>query len=54
MNLLLRRFLADTSGATAVEYGLIAGMVACVILGALQNMGGKLAAKFNKINNALS
>lgn len=52
--LLLRRFLDDTSAASAIEYGLIAGMVACVLVGALQNLGGKLTAKLGKITAALS
>ena len=51
---LLRRFIHDASGATSVEYGLIAAIIACVIIGSLQNMGGKLNSKFGKIANALS
>ncbi len=51
---LLRRFSNDMSGATSIEYGLIAAIIAFVIIGSLQNMGGKLSTKFGKINNALS
>ncbi|MEQ8434149.1 MAG: Flp family type IVb pilin [Oceanicaulis sp.] len=36
----LKRFLADESGATAIEYGLIAGMIALVIVGAISALGG--------------
>ena len=50
----LMRFLRDESGATAVEYGLIAGMIACVLITVLRDNGNKIGAKFNIIANALS
>lgn len=40
-------FLADDSGATAIEYGLIIGLVALVIVGAVSAMGGSLDAVFS-------
>ncbi len=50
----IRAFLANTSGATAIEYGLIGGLIAVVIITALQNDGIKLSKTFNKIGNALN
>lgn len=54
MTVALRRFLRDESGATAIEYGLIAGMISCVLITVLRGTGTKIGAKFNTINNALS
>jgi pilus assembly protein Flp/PilA len=53
MNNLFSRFVRDESGATAIEYGLIAALIAVVIIGALQMLGGKLTATFTSIANAL-
>jgi pilus assembly protein Flp/PilA len=53
MNDLLRRFATDESGATAIEYGLIAGLISVVILGALTAIGTKLNTKFTNISGAL-
>ncbi len=47
---LLRR---DTSGATAIEYGLIAAGIAVVIIGAIALAGGALTNTFNSIAAAL-
>jgi pilus assembly protein Flp/PilA len=44
---LIRRFLAETSGATAIEYGLIAGLIALAILGALGATGNSVGDKWN-------
>ena len=54
MTLLFRRFLDDTSAVAVIEYGLITAIVACVLIGALQNLGLKLNAKLAKITAALS
>ena len=54
MGLLIRRFLTDTSAASAIEYALIAGMIACAIVAGLQNVSANLKAKLGKITNALS
>jgi pilus assembly protein Flp/PilA len=51
---ILARFLNDESGATAIEYGLIAGLIAVVIIGALSSLGTKLQTKFNAIAGNLS
>jgi len=49
-----RRFLNDQSGVAAVEYGLIAALVAVVIIGAVTTLGTNLSSKFNTIANKLS
>ena len=50
---LLNRLLKDASGATAIEYGLIAALIAVVLVGALQAVGGSLTDKFEQISQAL-
>ena len=51
---ILRAFLRDESGATAIEYGLIAGLIAVVIIGALRTTGAHINSKFQTIGNALT
>ena len=51
---LIRRFLSDTSGATAIEYGMIAGLISVVIIGTITTLGTKLNTKFNTIATRLS
>lgn len=45
----LSRFKRDESGATAIEYGLIAALVAVVIIGGLTLVGGNLKTLFDSI-----
>ena len=45
MNQKMRRFLRDESGATAIEYGLIAGLISIVIITVLTSVGTKLNVK---------
>ena len=47
------RFVREEEGVTAIEYGLIAGLVAVVIIGAVTTLGTKLNAVFTNIANAL-
>ena len=49
----ITRFLKDESGVTAIEYGLIAALIAIVIIGAVTVVGSKLCATFNTIATAL-
>lgn len=49
-----RRFLKARSGATAIEYGLIAGLIGVVIIGAVQGVGSSISGKFNAVGSALS
>jgi pilus assembly protein Flp/PilA len=51
---LFARFAADETAATAIEYGLIAGLIAVVIIAALTTLGTKLSAKFNAVAANLS
>lgn len=51
---LLRRFLADDSGATAIEYGLIAALVAVGIIAAASTLGGSLRGLFGRVSNKLN
>ena len=51
---LLNNFLADQSGATSIEYGLIASLIAVVLISSISNAGTKLNAKFTKVSNALN
>ncbi|MCA0316837.1 MAG: Flp family type IVb pilin [Proteobacteria bacterium] len=47
---LLARFVKDTSGATAIEYGLIAAGIAAVVIVAVNTMGSNTLSAFNKVN----
>jgi pilus assembly protein Flp/PilA len=49
----IQRFLADESGATAIEYGLIAAGIALAIIVVVNGLGAKLNTKFTAINNSL-
>ncbi len=53
----MKKFLAfvkNESGATAIEYGLIAALIAVVIITAVGSVGNKVTSQFNKVGNALS
>ena len=47
------RFLRDDSGATAIEYGLIAALVAVVLITGLTTLGTTLNAKFSNIASSI-
>ena len=49
----LRRFAQNESGATAIEYGLIASLIAIVIITSLNALGTKLKGTFNEITSNL-
>ncbi|PCJ58080.1 MAG: Flp family type IVb pilin [Rhodospirillaceae bacterium] len=49
-----RKFLEDESGATAIEYGLIAALVSVAAIGALQAMGGSLNTMFTTVSTSLN
>ena len=53
MKNLVSRFVKDESGATAIEYGLIAAGIAIAIISAVQGVGTKLSTNFNTISNSL-
>ena len=48
------RFVKDESGATAIEYGLIAALIAVAAITAMTAVGTQLIAKFNTISSTLS
>ena len=50
MTKLLNAFLRDQSGATAIEYGLIAALIAVVIIGAVQLVGSNLSTTFTTVS----
>jgi len=50
----IRKFLSDESGATAIEYGLIAALVSVAAIAALQAMGTSLDAMFTAVSTALN
>jgi pilus assembly protein Flp/PilA len=50
----LKKFLNDESGATAIEYGLIAALVSVAIIGALTAMKNGLNTTFNKVATELN
>lgn len=50
----LRRFVHDEGGVTAIEYGLIAALVAVAIVASTRAMGTQLAATFNMVKSTLA
>lgn len=53
MTTFFKRFGADESGATAIEYGLIAAGISVAIVGVVGTIGGDVLALFNAIDAAL-
>jgi pilus assembly protein Flp/PilA len=53
MKNLIARFVKDESGATAIEYGLIAAGIALAIIAVVNSLGTNINAKFTSINTAL-
>ena len=51
---LFKNFINNESGATAIEYGLIAALVSVVIITALTALGSKLNTTFTNVSNALT
>jgi len=47
------RFLRDESGATAIEYGLIAAGISLAIIAAVNGLGTNLNSAFTSVNNSL-
>ena len=54
MSKLVNRFLKDESGATAIEYGLIAALIAIVIIGGVSAAGNSLDAMFMTVSTTLN
>ncbi|WP_291684402.1 Flp family type IVb pilin [Bradyrhizobium sp.] len=53
MKNLIARFVKDQSGATAIEYGLIAAGISLAIIAVVNGLGTNLNAKFTSINTSL-
>ncbi len=54
MTNLALRFLKDDSGATAIEYALVAGFLSIVIVGAVQGLGSNLKTKYTTVQSVLN
>lgn len=54
MRKLIRTFLADEQGVTAIEYGLIAAGIAVAIIATVQAVGSNLTATFSSVASALN
>lgn len=50
----IRKFFKDNKGATAIEYGLIAALIAVAAIAAMSSLGSNLGNTFNKVGNELS
>lgn len=49
----LKKFVRDESGATAIEYGLIAALIAVAAITAMQSLGNNLSSTFTTVSNSL-
>jgi pilus assembly protein Flp/PilA len=54
MKNLVTRFVKDESGATAIEYGLIAAGIAVAIIAAVNTVGSSLITKFTQVSTELN
>lgn len=50
----IRKFFKDNKGATAIEYGLIAALIAVAAIGAMSTLGDNLENTFNAVGNNLT
>ena len=50
----MRKFLKNNKGATAIEYGLIAALIAVAAIGAMTTLGGRLGTQFNNVSSKLN
>ena len=50
----IRKFFKNTKGATAIEYGLIAALIAVAAIGAMNTLGTNLQNTFNKVGSNLN
>ncbi|MBW3558396.1 MAG: Flp family type IVb pilin [Proteobacteria bacterium] len=54
MTTFFKRFAQDESGATAIEYGLIAALISITIITAATKIGGSVGAKFGEVESAVA
>ena len=50
----IRNFIKNSKGATAIEYGLIAALIAVAAIGAMSTLGGKLKNTFSNVSNNMN
>jgi pilus assembly protein Flp/PilA len=50
----IRKFIGNKKAATAIEYGLIAALIAVAAIGSMSRLGGKLTNTFNKVGNNMN
>jgi pilus assembly protein Flp/PilA len=53
MMTMFKSFVANESGATAIEYALIASLIAIALVTILGQLGGKLSSEFSEVSSAL-
>lgn len=49
----MRKFIKNSKGATAIEYGLIAALIAVAAITAMSSLGTKLSTTFNTVGNSM-
>lgn len=49
----IKNFIAEEDGVTAIEYGLIAALIAVAIVGAVEALGGNLSKVFTNVSTTL-
>lgn len=54
MSKIFARFIKDESGATAIEYGLIAALISVALIAGASTLGGALNTQFNNISTKLT
>ncbi|PRF40081.1 Flp family type IVb pilin [Burkholderia multivorans] len=54
MKAIIKRFLKEEDGVTAIEYGLIAGLIAVAIIASVSTIGSKLGTMFENISSCVS
>ncbi len=54
MKTTIKNFIADESGATAIEYGLIAALIAVAAITAMQSLGSELSTTFNTVQSKMA
>jgi len=50
---IVKMYIQDESGATAIEYALIASLIAMALVGALTSLGTRLSSEFTEVSSAL-
>ncbi|PRD78047.1 Flp family type IVb pilin [Burkholderia multivorans] len=54
MKAIIKRFLKEETGVTAIEYGLIAGLISVAIVGGVSTIGGSLGTMFNNLGSCIT